>query len=708
MKKNKKFYSFNDFVIANTTRPWFIFNDISTDFINLNHNDLIENINDLIEEKNDNLIEESPLDLLNFNIDDIELIFDNYINKELSEENQQKIQKISTYDKLEFLEKELSKNTKLQEKFNKEDLYKNINYLFKMFNNYELLNTGLDLVSKQGIDYLIQTYKNNYKFKEEEIIFISDKQTIETKIKETQEAFKKSYKLIINPCLEYKGCISKPIFIDIQNGIFGNLNYSSKTKRKNLLKAYFDYKIISQYLEIKSIKILRPLYQNNKNVRKGILKFELSEYSSFSKGGVDSNSLKNIQAESEINAKLVSDPNFNYSNTKTKKNNVTIIEHVLNDLTSAQYDFNEKRVLIEKTKLSKYTCSFDEFLYLIKNQDNIDINWKLTKDDFINNFDNVGFNILINKNYPQYPFGAKKFFKLISNELIKEPGDDLKTQKAIEFFTNNLISINESIIQTEEYKVISDTKSKIAWFDFEGVSLPVPLVDYLRPWNQTISQTSIIKTQNNEIYETSNYVYDPLELGLNTYKKIIDDLYDNEIDYYIVYNQNYEKPRLEEIKFRLGIYLDNNKITKNEFENYANKIDFIVKRIVDLEKLFYSSKNFGWPMVSDRIINIGYIRDSYSIKKLEYFVTQNHIYKYLKHKITPYSELEVKNGASALSIATTRALNVIKDNEWAKKVEALKIYCHNDVMAMLMVADLVKFLMKNSKEYFDNFKKYNI
>ncbi|SYV90002.1 Uncharacterised protein, partial [Metamycoplasma alkalescens] len=38
--------------------------------------------------------------------------------------------------------------------------------------------------------------------------------------------------------------------------------------------------------------------------------------------------------------------------------------------------------------------------------------------------------------------------------------------------------------------------------------------------------------------------------------------------------------------------------------------------------------------------------------------------KYLKHKIIPYSELNVKNGSLALLIATTRALGVIGDEEW--------------------------------------------
>ncbi|MCV3753390.1 DUF2779 domain-containing protein [Mycoplasma enhydrae] len=704
MKKNKTKYTFNDFVIANNTRPWFIFNELSDELIKQDHNQLVNMIESLEEDNDDSKF--NSLDLLDFNLDKIDSIIDEYVVPVLKEKQATEIKKLSPYDKLGFLKKEIAADAILQKKFDEETELKNINFLFNMFGNVEIINSGLNLVVEQATKFLKDFYKENFNFEDSEIKYISDSQTTENKIKETQAAINNNAKLIINAHFEYKSCVSKVTYFDLKNGIFGNLNYSIKTKRKNLLKSYYDYQIISNFLEINKITILRPKYLDDRKVRKGVLKFELNEYCSVSKAGVTSSSYKDLNSESEINAILIGNPNYEYTRKKLKNKNETIIQHVKNELSSAGYNLSEKKSA-DKSSNSCYTCSFKEFLELIDSKEEIVENWQLIEDDFKDNFSPSWFSILIKKIYPQYPFGSKKFFRLLSGNFQNE-GYALNNTwytKSVEFFNNNRVAIDKKIFKENVYKAINDMEAKIAWFDFEGVTLPVPLVDYLKAWNQTIAQTSIIKTLNNEIYESKDYVYDPLNMNINTYKKIINDLYDEEIKYYVVYNQAYEKSRLEELKKRLGYYCEINQLSDEEFNDYKQKLNYIIEKIVDLADLFKTAKNKP-PIINDRIINIGYIRGNYSIKKLEYYVTQNNLSQHLKHKIKPYSDLNVKNGSAALSIATTRALDKIGPNEWESKQKDLKEYCHNDVMAMLMVADLVKYLVKDEQN-FKNFEEYN-
>ncbi|MGX9358801.1 UU173 family protein [Mycoplasma sp. 2575] len=706
--KNKVRYSFSDFLVANTTHPWLVFNSIDGN-LDSSHEIFAGNFNFDLEDDNDSSVNH---ELINFYFDKIDNISNEFASKYLDKEKQDYIQELDTLEKIDFLKETVRNNHELINNTVDEDVYKNLNFLFSIFTTVNILSSGLDTVYDQAIDFLVDFYKERYHIKDEEIKYISLKQKQDDVLADTIKSINENYRLIINPAFEYQSCYAKVAFYDTKLKHFGDLIYSQKTNRKNLLKAYWNYNIITKSLnsDINEIFLLKPRYQKKKNVRKNILKFNLSKYCSPNKGGVDIKpNDKVLLSEDEVEAKYICDPNFAYTKSvrSKKTNNLSIIDHVKGELISAGYDFNEKRLanIEEHTKnISDYTCSFKEFIYLINNRDSLQMDWTLTKDDFIDNFNsNIFFYKLVEKQFPKYKFGSKKILKLISG--LNNDVDLLTKRTVSEFYDNNLISINPEIQSIYEYNVITDKNANIAWFDFEGVTLPTPMLDYLPAWNQVISQTSIVKTQNDEIYESNDYVYDPLTFDINTYKKIIDDLYDQEISYYIIYNINYEKSRLLEIKESLHIYCLQNKLDEIQFNEYAKKIDFIVNRLVDICNFFSGRKQKIF--VVDRMINLGYINGSYSIKKIEYFVTNNNLNKHLKYNITPYSKLNVKNGSEALTIATTRALNLIKDNEWNRKIKDLKIYCHNDVMAMLMAAELVKYLLKNKDEYFENFYKYN-
>jgi hypothetical protein len=48
----------------------------------------------------------------------------------------------------------------------------------------------------------------------------------------------------------------------------------------------------------------------------------------------------------------------------------------------------------------------------------------------------------------------------------------------------------------------------------------------------------------------------------------------------------------------------------------------------------------------------------------------------------------------AMDIAVQRLLGLIGEKEWLEKTIFLKDYCENDVRAMLMVYEFIKFIIK--------------
>ncbi|WP_045433830.1 UU173 family protein [Metamycoplasma canadense] len=692
MNKDKKYFTFKDFLKANQSHPWFIFNkveDLVFKLKNKKKDDIFDQINFYNEEIN-NLIFKA-----------------NNAKKILDDKEKEKYNQLTIYEKVDWI---LQNNVLSNNDNDEQQEEDNIEFLKDLFVEFELIASGSDQVFNQAVKWIYDFYKNEKSIDINKIKIISIKQNTEQRLKETKKAIEDGFLLIINPVFEWENCCCNLLFADIKNKCFGNLIYSNKTEVKNILKSYFDYHITKNYINnLEEIYILKPAYQKNKNIKKGILKFNLTPYCSYknSKPSIDEEKIKRL-SEKEVESIYTMDPNFNYSSNKTKKDNIKIIDHVLSDLTNTKIDFNEKKLPDVKINSdNKYSCSFNEFIKIIKNKDNIKIDINLNNEDSFNEIcSKFDIKEIMPIKYPNYSFSSKKVLETISNFDCQI--DILKQKQVKKFYDNNLISINPEIENCFEYQVILDNNSKIIWFDFEGVTLSAPMLDYLPGFRQVISQTSIIKTKNNEIYEQNDYVYDPLKFDLNTYKKIIDDLYDEEAKYYIIYNIGYERARIKEIQEQFDIYFEKGDLKEDQYKKYTHKIKFIIDKLVDLYNLFKGVSNNKKKLISDRIINIGFIKGVASIKKIEYFVTHKKIDKYLKHKIIPYATLAVKNGSAALSIAVTRALNLIKDNEWNKKIIDLKKYCHNDVMAMLMTADLIKFLMENKEEYFKNFKDYNI
>lgn len=132
------------------------------------------------------------------------------------------------------------------------------------------------------------------------------------------------------------------------------------------------------------------------------------------------------------------------------------------------------------------------------------------------------------------------------------------------------------------------------------------MINHSLAWNQLISQTSIIKTQNGEIYSSNDFVYDPLNYNYKTIMKVINDLYDEKADYYVVYNDTYEASRIKEMQEILEYYKDDGFISQNEFDILKEKSQFILSKIIDIENLFFRPAMDC--NIKSSIVNLGQIK----------------------------------------------------------------------------------------------------
>ncbi|WP_158419986.1 UU173 family protein [Mycoplasmopsis californica] len=299
------------------------------------------------------------------------------------------------------------------------------------------------------------------------------------------------------------------------------------------------------------------------------------------------------------------------------------------------------------------------------------------------------------------------------------------------FFTDKALELISPLMSKD---------TKIVWYDYEGLSSIVPIFDGLKSYNQIAHQVSIIVTQNGSIVYEEDILHDPKTVSLIDLVKVILAVYQQKADYYVVFNKGYENTRNLEVRDQvlkhyqqndtefiaemraLGIesLLDFESIVLYINENTIDLMDFFTKDSDTTNQAFYSvdyvkhseyhnpsfnlsihdfkgnkanyqeecdkfrRQIFKKNIKAVKIIELlGYT----SIKKLEKLITKNN-YKY-DYEIKEYAGLEVKNGSMALEIAINRFAGYIGEHEWAHKSLKLKEYCHNDVVAMIVVYEFL-------------------
>ncbi|WP_412031307.1 UU173 family protein [Metamycoplasma buccale] len=649
-----KYFRYKHFLNINNYPKYFVFNDE----ININE---IEN-------------EEEKFDELNFEYEkNIDFLNENFFNKYLSEKEKEMIAEKSYSDKIDFFKAKLQKDPILMNKIKNEDLFEIFKNVTNDFKKMEIILSGVQIVEEKAIDKTIEEFKKN--FPNEKYKIFSKKNSTENLIRETKEAIlSKKYGLLINPVFEYRNIIASPLYFNLITKTISSLNYSFKSSLKNIMRAYFDTNIIEKSGHLINDYVLTlPSYNKNKDIKKHVIDFYFSRYS-------------NIVKDIEIDYDKFTTNEIQLIATgqreKIKKHKfIPIIEHIRNNLTT-----------IEK-KYLRYTIG--SFINIINDCEN-DIDFQKLTEITLKDFEN-GY--VLNKNvknitkriFPDWENAAKKLIVARFDANSKKSSEN---NKALNFYYKDLIYINKAKWNNDIEVFLENKRQHFVWFDFEGFTLPIPPLDYTRSWTQLVSQLSIIKTKNNKEYESNDFVYDPLYYSYKDLIKIINDIYTENVDAYIVFNKAYEETRIKEIVEKLWLFHEDGVISEEEVKICEEKANEIISKILDLANFFVNRKPLDF---TNAFLNISNLLGKYSIKIIEKYATKN--YPNLEHMIIPYQDLEVKNGSMALEIATTRALGIIKDEEWNQKTEELKKYCHNDVMAMIMAGDLIKVLYNNIEKF---------
>ncbi|WP_416754891.1 UU173 family protein [Mycoplasma sp. 654] len=334
-------------------------------------------------------------------------------------------------------------------------------------------------------------------------------------------------------------------------------------------------------------------------------------------------------------------------------------------------------------------------------------------------------------------------------------------KKSYEAITNKIARIKNNInffnIQAlNVVKKIHIKDARICWYDYEGFMNLYPIIDNVPSYNQVINQVSIILTQNGNEIKKENIVIDTLGLKLIDIVKMIKEIYCDKADAYVVYNKSYENTRNKEVlslvrkqmlhgdgsEKNLTFIAQFNELFPNGLKDFEHIVFHINGNTIDLADCFnrYASEKLpvnnmdpelreyvffeedeqnhaiklldnvdvarfheitSW---NSHIISINYLMYYYSIKKIEKYIT--HLGLKLKTLITPYKDLEIQKGTMAMEKAMQRNAGIIGDTLWNElTVPALKLYCENDVKAMIMVYELIMYLgrlkFKNELDHFE-------
>ncbi|QJB71340.1 DUF2779 domain-containing protein [Mycoplasma sp. 1654_15] len=529
------------------------------------------------------------------------------------------------------------------------------------------------------------TYFKEYiekKYPNHKIYTIKSKST-EEKIQETKEAINSNaYDILLFPVFEYRSCIARPDVIFIKDKKISTLKLSTSHKRVDLIKLNWQFWITRRAL--KDVFRLETISLFILDIFPDMKKYDKPFKEVF-----NLNIAKNTKSLSKYE---------DFEEKKViKQQGMTLEEYEKNPLFLNISNFVKDNIIPSakgrKTKTIKAEGSFLEIDKAIdaileaKNQSTIE---ELSKKDNGDFKKSLFFNEVLSEKHPELSGFSGKF--LPAKEIIKtieNPAElnDLKQNEDYKFFNQkNQIWIVES--EREKLNnfitnfLIKD--ARIIWFDFESISLPYPSIDYTLPYQQIVFQVSIIESVNDQIiekdFDQTNLVFDPINYTWRNFLEIIESIYANKADFYIVFNQGYEKTRLNEMLKIIKIYYDQDNSCVDYYK-YEAYVKHIIENIIDLQIPFQQN----WIKLSD-------LKGFYSIKKIEKFITEH---KYdTRVKITPYKLLEVKNGMEAMNQGTLRYLNKTGEHVWQKVKKNLQKYCQNDVLAMLMVWSFIQLVLK--------------
>lgn len=280
--------------------------------------------------------------------------------------------------------------------------------------------------------------------------------------------------------------------------------------------------------------------------------------------------------------------------------------------------------------------------------------------------------------------------------------DFIKAPKNAKISYIDLFSVKDRFLidETNTMKLWNKLKSKKVYFDFETLNPAIRVCDKSLPFTQVVTQCSIIKDYGNGIQNEgcNNLIIDPLEINDDWYKKIVDEIYsgpepiynkknetytldeNNEFSY-VVYNKSFEQTRLKEIKSKL-----NNKY-------YDLKINSIIKNIYDIADFFKISSKNGYVLFFEEL------KGFYSIKKILPLIEKHASHIFNNTNCLNYNSLEISNGKLCQEKTAQRFFEKLSKEEWNQIEDKLKIYCENDVRAMVAVEYFIKEILDGKLQF---------
>lgn len=695
----------------------------------------------------------------------------------------------------------------------------------------KIQNKNFEKYVNQALEFYIS--KNDIKDKNE-VGYISSNLCQEDKIKQTIEHINNpKIKFIFNPVLGYIINKNNCDYL-ISSSVFGYdkitkkivyIKYSKGTSQEFYLKGLYDYSIYKKIgLDVKDISIIcidglkykydnivkntvnfaevrgvwhgkdKPkLDKNAKDIQKFNLKINGFIYEKASEFGskfdlplifwVERNLIPNVSSF-KISGELETGYFVNFE--KIISDSIDIINEpfgaIIDNIIENEKYINNYQLIINEVVNHFLNLDIDELKNKINSENYEDLNFyeEMTKLKWLRGEEiNSLCLILMGKIHHQNGFnlyGKRNKFNLYNVKTI-----DDNFAKLPYFTTTEALNIIKNIHIKDSITV---------WYDYEGFSSIIPLINGVGPNLQIPNQVSVIKTVNGKRIWNTNIVVDTKNIKLINLVELIENIYDKNSNAYVVFNKTYENTRNKEIvelvvktiqkveryeylcdiedpkrhefyeKYNLkddiefveefikkGYVDDNNNA---DYLKFNKLVDHIINNTVDLADVFkYNSltneliqktdyfefitndkhiqkpnnlKKYSFDDIKEKIVllkkdmskNIdvcntklafvftNYLKNKYSIKKIENFITSNDLQ--LKTRIKPYKTLEIQNGTMAMNEAIKRHAGITGEFAWQEISKSLKEYCENDVIAMIMVYELIMEIFRTLTNNISDFE----
>ncbi len=574
-------------------------------------------------------------------------------------------------------------------------------------NNY-LIIEGLmiDQMSKKYIiEYFNKEYADLLNFNFKIIDFDEQILSIENNIEQTQSLIKENkYLILFQPAFIDKSLntVTKcDALIKIDNDIFiVETKATSTAKYHHILDLLFQKKVVEKTLNKYNIAyrlcLIKYEYQTQKNVS-----FIISETINLKKSvsiPKDTNDLETKQcikigkSYSKKDNKIVPnsyiddilDQNYEVLIDVHKENVIDVINKIFNEYENVINKLWDHKKMVEKQKMPSSLEPHPNDKSIFKNTD---LWTQLRKLYYLKGYDIFGYsgNIIdfcssnlekINKLGPNIKYDYVPFLRYINSKTGKS------AEKNIDRLLNNNVLFR---VYKENYqKLISNLKNKKVYFDFETINPSIRVLDHTLPFTQIVTQNSVIIDHGDGINNLvcNNMMIDPNEININWLKSIIDSIFQSSEYSYVVYNKNFESIRLKEMAKFI-----------NE-ESYFEKVNIINENMFDLAD-FFSFKKDGDVIIARELNGF------YSIKCVLPLVEKYAPEIFNKTGCKNYKTLEIGNGLVCQQNTLSRFYGSISNDEWNQIMTNSKIYCENDVRAMIAVEYFIKEYIINNCNFVD-------